>query len=834
MRIMINDLTKQDFKSIYSNQEDVETFYTTALRCAKIYKRMSAYFSVGIFKHLKKGLKEFINNDGYMQLIISQEIDSDILRLINKSYLLKEEQKNILLSRTEIMEKINELIDQDEADIFSYLIAIGKLDIKIAYKTRGIVHDKFGLISDGVHNLAYIGSNNFTENAATFNDEAFQVTIDWDNPSKRELDVIDKLNDLFDKMWLNQKKDVITLDLPDPILTKMIENIDYNKIRKIKKNFEFVRLDLDENRNFIITSNIDLTKYFTYKNLREYSNPSFLSKTSKGYILKNITQTVELYDFKKLVFDLFEKEGISCYITKRTSDFFELNYRDYSELAEIGENIKSEKYCETEEFLDYQREINNAILRPLKSKQIQAAVHIIKTKRSLNFSVPGSGKTSTVLGAFEYLSMLPKTNKNYVNKLLVVGPKNCAKSWRDEYSIVSSHAAKHSPLCLINEDNVNEKKVVLEHDYKTSRLIVMNYELITKVRDELYNLIDENTMIVLDEIHRIKKIDSSKYLALKKIMSKTKYRVALTGTPLPNGYVDLYNMISLLHDDYTQAYFRMYESQLKADDSRYRKTGLQNIELNQSLYPFYIRVSKKDLNVPLAEPDHLIDVQTNNYERELYYKIKNAKYNSFESTIKLVEIGCVPFKCDQNYEDYDQLTTDELSNIYLTSKLCKFLEIIKNNNNKCVVWCNFVDTINLVTKLLQDNGFYTKCIYGSIEQDERDKIIDEFNFGNLQIIVTNPATLAESVSLHKSCHEAHYLELNYNLYQYLQSRDRIHRLGIKENDRTDYYIYINYYDDQNIESKDFEIYNALKRKEELMKKSIEKGNFVFGDTEDFE
>ena len=198
MRIMINDLTKQDFKSIYSNQEDVETFYTTALRCAKIYKRMSAYFSVGIFKHLKKGLKEFINNDGYMQLIISQEIDSDILRLINKSYLLKEEQKNILLSRTEIMEKINELIDQDEADIFSYLIAIGKLDIKIAYKTRGIVHDKFGLISDGVHNLAYIGSNNFTENAATFNDEAFQVTIDWDNPSKRELDVIDKLNDLFD------------------------------------------------------------------------------------------------------------------------------------------------------------------------------------------------------------------------------------------------------------------------------------------------------------------------------------------------------------------------------------------------------------------------------------------------------------------------------------------------------------------------------------------------------------------------------------------------------------------------------------------------------------
>ena len=41
-------------------------------------------------------------------------------------------------------------------------------------------------------------------------------------------------------------------------------------------------------------------------------------------------------------------------------------------------------------------------------------------------------------------------------------------------------------------------------------------------------------MIVFDEIHRIKKIDSPKYIALKRIVKNTRYRKALTGTTLPN------------------------------------------------------------------------------------------------------------------------------------------------------------------------------------------------------------------------------------------------------------------------------------------------------------
>ena len=828
---MSKDLSKIDFKNIYYNQKDVEDFYSKALNNAKLYKRITAYFSVGIFKYLKKGIAEFINNDGYMELILSEDVDKLTIKQINKGYDQKESLKDI--SKQEIIDRINELCSQDDVNLFSYLIAVGKLDVKLVYKLKGIVHDKFGVISDGIHNLIYIGSNNFTEAAAGINDEAFQVTIDWDNPSKRELASINELNTLFDAIWNNDKEDVITIDLPDPVINDLIEKIDFEEIKKYRANADYIRFDINDKNEIVLTSNLDMDKYFNYKNLGEYSSKNFLFKEDKCYVLKNIERVTERVDFKNKVSKLCCENSISFFMTKKANDYFELHFRDYDLLFEIGTRIKSEDFFETSEFAFYKNEINTILKRPLKDSQLRSAIHLIKMERSLNFSVPGSGKTATVLGAFEYLSNLSTLDKNHISKLLVIGPMNCAKSWKDEYNEVSFEAEKHSPLCLINGDSTTLKSDVLLHDYFTSRVIILNYELVPKLKDELCSLVDQNTMVVFDEIHRIKKIDSAKYQSLKEIVHNTRFRIALTGTPLPNGYIDLYNMMSLLHEDFAQSYFQMFESTLKTDDSRYRKTGLQNSSLNELLYPFFIRIDKKDLKVPLPEPDHLIQVQTNNYERELYNKIVSQKMNSFESTIKLVEIGCVPFKCEQGIETIDELTDDN-SQVKLTSKLCKFLSIFETNNRKSIVWCNFVDTINTVYKLLKEKGYYVKTIYGSTEQIDREKIIDEFNHGNLQVLVTNPATLAESVSLHKACHDAHYLELNYNLYQYLQSRDRIHRLGLKDEDKTNYYIYLNYYDDNLKISKDFDIYKALKKKEELMNKSVGKGNFIFGLNDEME
>lgn len=821
---MKNNLSKYLFDTSYSDKTKVQQFYSNILKVAKVYKRVSAYFSTGIFNYLSKGIDEFINNEGYMQLILSPEINSEVVDEINKGYKLKifDYKKFDKLSDT-----VESICRQENISLFAYLIAIGKLDIKIVLKKQGILHHKFGCVTDGVNNLLFVGSNNTTVNAMKNNDESFQVTIDWDSPSKRELQAIDEFNKLFDDYWNNNFNDSITFELPDEYITQLINDINYDEVKKrIKKNTNFVRFDLNENYDIEITSNVNLKEIYSNNSLSFYK--TFVSYNDENKIqFSGLNNSQDIFELSKYLKKIVDKMDISFYYTHRANKFFESRIRDYALMAKIGNEIKDDDYLRSDSFSFIKDKINSIVKRPLVDQQIVTCSHIIELERSLNFSVPGSGKTATILGAFEYLNSLPYVDNRYVNKLIVFGPINCIKSWKDEYEFVSYKSDEHAPLDITNCNNRNDKLSVLLHDFKTSRIILINYEMIPFLESILKELINNKSFVVFDEIHRIKNIKSPKYASLNNIIKDVRYRVALTGTPLPNGYIDLYNIISLLHDDYTEKYFGMYKSSLSKYDSDFKKVGIQNTDLNKRLYPFYIRITKKDLNIPNPEPDHLVYIYANKNEIELFDKIKKTNSSSFDRIIKQVQIGCIPHKIDDSLSlnfDINQGNYHE----YMTSKLYSFLRNILNNKRKSVVWCIYVETIKIVSKILEYNGFKVKVIYGETSQIERDKIINQFNYSNnVDIIVTNPATLAESVSLHKSCHDAHYLELDYNLYQYLQSRDRIHRLGLKPYDKTNYYIYVNVYGELNTNSIDLKIYETLNKKRDRMISSIENGEFVF-------
>ena len=116
----------------------------------------------------------------------------------------------------------------------------------------------------------------------------------------------------------------------------------------------------------------------------------------------------------------------------------------------------------------------------------------------------------------------------------------------------------------------------------------------------------------------------------------------------------------------------------------------------------------------------------------------------------------------------------------------------------------------------------TKCIYGEVALEERQSIIEGFRNREFDVILTNPYTLAESVSLHSVCHDAVYFEYSYNLVHLLQSKDRIHRLGLKQNQYTQYYFMQQVFMDKNGEfSLDERIYNRLLEKERIMLNAID-------------
>lgn len=94
--------------------------------------------------------------------------------------------------------------------------------------------------------------------------------------------------------------------------------------------------------------------------------------------------------------------------------------------------------------------------------------------------------------------------------------------------------------------------------------------------------------------------------------------------------------------------------------------------------------------------------------------------------------------------------------------------------------------------------------------------------GEFDVLITNPHTLAESVSLHTVCHDAIYYEYSYNLVHLLQSKDRIHRLGLPDEPYTQYYFLQNVYDNGGEEfSMNRNVYERLRQKEQTMLDAID-------------
>jgi hypothetical protein len=108
------------------------------------------------------------------------------------------------------------------------------------------------------------------------------------------------------------------------------------------------------------------------------------------------------------------------------------------------------------------------------------------------------------------------------------------------------------------------------------------------------------------------------------------------------------------------------------------------------------------------------------------------------------------------------------------------------NGRKVVIWAPFTETIKKIALALEDLG--SQIINGETptggvdEVGSREAIISKFHSSSAHsVLVANPAAGGEGISLHKACQTAIYLGRTYNAAHYMQSRDRICRLGMPEN-----------------------------------------------------
>ena len=152
------------------------------------------------------------------------------------------------------------------------------------------------------------------------------------------------------------------------------------------------------------------------------------------------------------------------------------------------------------------------------------------------------------------------------------------------------------------------------------------------------------------------------------------------------------------------------------------------------------------------------------------------------------------------------------------------VKTLRQREEKVLIWSNFVGTLKLLRDTVKNAGHRVELIYGGTpvenaeDTDEltREKIIQEFKApSGLDVLIANPAACAEAISLHTACSHAIYYDLSYNCAQYLQSQDRIHRVGGSE-EKVAHYHFLQYED-----TIDQDILVSLKRKADNMSAVID-------------
>lgn len=227
-------------------EEIIKDFYNPILSNSIIYKRSVGYFSSKILLGYIKGLKDFIKNDGYIQLIISPFVTSEDAVAF---YELNSYNEDI------IEEKINSLFNSysdlgkmevTSAQILAYLMKNRKLEIKVAIpKSKlGVFHEKISIFSDKTSNIvATIGSNNETANAVYNNIESFNVFCSW--VPGQDLFALDHKRD-FEQYWDNQHPDIKVLTLSDAVSENILRK--YESDMTIEQLYEYLTISETEEK----------------------------------------------------------------------------------------------------------------------------------------------------------------------------------------------------------------------------------------------------------------------------------------------------------------------------------------------------------------------------------------------------------------------------------------------------------------------------------------------------------------------------------------------------------------------------------------------------------
>lgn len=308
---------------------------------------------------------------------------------------------------------------------------------------------------------------------------------------------------------------------------------------------------------------------------------------------------------------------------------------------------------------------------------------------------------------------------------------------------------------------------------------VINYEAVAAEVVSLRALLRfKRIALVLDESHRIKSPEAKVTAAVLSLRKEAAKRYIMTGTPVANTPEDVWSQIFFLDGgELLGDTFDKFSARYLAPGGGYRRID----ELRAHLDEIGLRREKEGtVNLPRKTVSR-VSVAMAPRQREMYDQLReelqlwvrslsgeeviSQAENILTRLIRLAQIASNPGLIDAGYSETPAkfALLDELLETYLPRA------------QKIIVWTSFVPNIGR----LKDRYPHLQpvTLHGEMTNDARVAAVKAFKSDPaVRLLIANPAAAREGLTLtESSC--AIYLDRTFNLVDFLQSQDRIHRLS---------------------------------------------------------
>jgi len=411
-------------------------------------------------------------------------------------------------------------------------------------------------------------------------------------------------------------------------------------------------------------------------------------------------------------------------------------------------------------------------VRSLKSHQVRNIRRLAALPAGATFSVPGAGKTTEALATFAY-------RRQPGDRLLVIAPKNAFAAWDEQ--LKECFPGDSREFVRLRGGNIARS---LQDD---PALMLVSYQQVPRSRDLITQHLTRHPVhVYLDESHRIKA--GASRMTANAVLSMSQLpvgKLVMSGTPMPQATDDLLPQLSFLYPEVPAS------ANTVVDRMR----------------PIYVRTTKAELG--LREPTvwtksvsmsplqcELYGYMRSEVARQAAAYLNDRARGAFRSLgrsiIRLLMFVSHPALLSR---EIDMARSGLLAAVIAEGKGPKLNYVLHRarelarKGKKVLIWSSFRHNVEYIADSLQDLG--AVFIHGGVDAgDDDDDTTREWRIKrfhddpNVRVMVANPAAASEGVSLHTVCHHALYLDRTFNAAHFLQSMDRIHRLGLPPDQET--------------------------------------------------